>query len=94
MIIKVELDKSVERRFRNLAMKRYGHSNEAIRKATEAAIKAWTTEQQGAKISGRDETIDEPVALISGGLGHVRGKKTSVELQHEASETWERLADS
>ena len=32
--------------------------------------------------------VEDPFKLVRGMLKHLRGKKTSVELQHEASKIW------
>lgn len=32
--------------------------------------------------------VSDPIKLIEGGLSAYKGKKTSVELQHEATRTW------
>lgn len=85
MSLRVELDKELERRFRELAMKRYGYSKGAIKKATELAIKKWTEE---ASLERPSKEIKDPLKLIEGGLSHLRGKFTSVELQHEATKIW------
>ncbi len=91
MSLRVDLDRELERKFRELAMRRYGFSKGAIKKAAETAIKKWTYEE---KIT---ETMKKKgksgVNLIVGGLAHLRGKKTSVELQHEAKKLWTKIAE-
>jgi hypothetical protein len=85
MSLRVELDKELERRFRELAMRRYGYSKGSIKKATEMAIKKWSTEASAERPL---KEIKDPLKLIEGGLSHLRGKFTSVELQHEATKIW------
>lgn len=86
MVIKVDLDAKLEKRFRELAMKKFGYSKGSIKKATETAIRKWATEETVAEKKG--EKNSSSVSLIAGGLAHLKGKKTSVELQHEVKELW------
>ena len=86
MVIKVDLDAKLEKRFRELAMKKFGYSKGSIKKATETAIRKWATEETVAEKKG--EKKSSSVSLIAGGLAHLKGKKTSVELQHEVKELW------
>jgi len=85
MSLRVELDRELEKKFRELAMRRYGYSKGAIKKATEIAIKKWTKEETFERPT---KDIKDPFKLIEGGLSHLRGKVTSVELQHEAMKIW------
>jgi len=85
MSLRVELDKELEKKFREIAMRRYGYSKGAIKKATEFAIKEWTKE---AAFEMPVKNIKDPLRLIEGGLSHLHGKITSVELQHEAMKIW------
>jgi len=82
MVIKVEFEKDLEQKFREAAMRRYGYSKGSITKATEDAVRAW--------VKGRDmvEKSKDPFKLIEGVLSHLRGKYTSVQLQHETSKLW------
>ncbi len=83
MVLKVRFEKNLEQKFRELAMHRYGFSRGAIKKASEEAIKKWvkegTTELPKAK-----DSIKE----IRGIMKHLKGKYSSVELQHEAVKLW------
>ena len=85
MVIKVDLDEKLEKRFRELAMRKFGYSKGSIKKATESAIRKWATEETAAE---KAEKKSSSVSLIAGGLAHLKGKKTSVELQHEVKEMW------
>lgn len=87
MSLRVELNKELERKFRELAMRKYGYSKGAIKKATELAIKNWTRE---SAFETPASDIKDPVRLLEGGLSHLRGKMTSVELQHDAMKNWIR----
>jgi len=42
MSLRLEIDKELERKFRELAMRRYGFTKGALKKAAETAIKRWT----------------------------------------------------
>ena len=78
--IKVIVGDEVERRFRRVAMGRYGYGRGALSEAAEAALSEWS--------SGEDMELDlppgleDPVSAIEGLLANTRG--TSVELQHDA----------
>ncbi len=85
MTLKIDLNKELEKKFRMLAMKRYGYSKGAIKKAAEHAIENWIRE---AIVEAPVGKIRDPIKLIEGGLSHLRGKFTSVELQHEAMQLW------
>ncbi len=69
-----------ERRFRRVAMGRYGYGRGALSEAAEAALSEWS--------SGEDTEVDlpsgleDPVSAIEGLLASTRA--TSVELQHDA----------
>ena len=91
MSLRVELDKELERKFRELAMRRYGYSKGAIKKATEIAIKKWTKEEP-LEEKQSSKTTENSIKLIEGTLSHLRGKKTSVQLQHEAMKLWAERA--
>lgn len=52
MSLRVELGEELEKKFRELAMKRYGYSKGAIKKATETALKRWTEE---VRLEGEDK---------------------------------------
>ena len=41
--------------------------------------------------SSRLPTVKDPFRLVEGVLGHLRGKTTSVELQHEAPKIWVKM---
>ena len=78
--IKVMVGDEVERRFRRVAMGRYGYGRGALSEAAEAALSEWS--------SGEDMEVDlppgleDPVSAIEGLLANTRA--TSVELQHDA----------
>ena len=83
MVLKVELERELEHKFREAAMKKFGYSRGSIRKASREALSSWVIQQ-----STRIPKVDDPFKLVEGMLGHLRGKKTSVELQHEATKLW------
>ncbi len=87
MTLKVEMNKELEKKFRELAMKRYGYSKGALKKATESAIQKWT-EEASVEISSNEKEIRDSLKLIEGGLAHLRGRVTSVEMQHESTKLW------
>lgn len=83
MVLKVELEKELEHKFRETAMRKYGYRKGALQKATKEAVSSWVSQQ-----SIRIPKVDDPFKLVEGILSNLKGKKTSVELQHEAMDLW------
>ena len=83
MVLKFELEEELENKFRESAMKKYGYMKGSLQKATREALTNWVN-QQPRKIP----KVDDPFKLVEGILSHLKGKKTSVQLQHEAKELW------
>lgn len=83
MVLKVEFERKLEEEFRELAMKKYGYSKGSIKKASEEAIKKWIREEDKQLPKFKD-----PVKKIEGMMQRLKGKYTSVELQHEATKLW------
>ncbi|MBS3097023.1 hypothetical protein J4480_06325 [Candidatus Woesearchaeota archaeon] len=83
MVLKVELEKELEHKFREAAMRKYGYQKGSLQKATKEALGNWVM-QQSTKIP----KVDDPFKLVRGILSHLKGKTTSVELQHEAMDLW------
>ena len=83
MVLKIELDKEIEHRFREAAMKKYGYKKGSLQKATHEALSSWVMQQ-----STRVPKVKDPFKLVRGMLSDLKGKTTSVELQHEATKLW------
>ena len=83
MVLKLEFEKEFEEKFRELAMRKYGFSKGALKKAGKEAIKEWVKEEKDQL-----PRVKDPIQLIEGVLSHLKGKYTSVELQHEATKLW------
>ena len=83
MVLKFELEKELEHKFREAAMRKYGYQKGSLQKATKEALSSWIM-QQSTKIP----KVDDPFKLVEGMLSHLKGKKTSVQLQHEATKLW------
>ena len=83
MVLKLELEKEIEHKFREAAMRKYGYMRGSLQKATKEALSNWII-QQSTKIP----KVDDPFKLVRGMLSHLKGKKTSVQLQHEAAKLW------
>lgn len=90
MSLRVELEPELEREFREKAMRVYGYSKGSIKKAASAAMRQWTESVEIIKKGGESK---DPFRHIEGMLSHLRGKKTSVELQHEAMKIWAEEVD-
>jgi len=85
--MKIYLPEELEKRFKKMSMDTYGYGRGSISKAATEAIRRWTTERE--EIS-KFEIPEDPIGAIRGMLKHV--KKSSVELQHEASKIRARRA--
>ena len=83
MVLKFELEKELEHKFREAAMRKYGYLKGSIQKASREALSSWII-QQSTKIP----KVDDPFKLVEGMLSHLKGKKNSVQLQHEATKLW------
>ena len=83
MVLKFELEKNLEHTFRETAMKRYGYAKGSLQKASREAFTNWILQQ-----AHKTPKVSNPFDLIEGILIKLRGKKTSVELQHEAKSLW------
>ncbi len=84
--LKIQISDDVEKKFREIAMKRYGHKKGAISLAAQRALEEWTSKgvKEEAVRTVNRRTTKDPVDEIVGLLAHVKNK-TSVQLQHEAS---------
>jgi len=83
MTLKFELEEDLENKFREAAMKKFGYSKGSLQKASKEALGNWVMTQ-----SNKLPKAEDPFKLVEGILGHLRGKKTSVQLQHEARDLW------
>jgi hypothetical protein len=81
-VIKAKIDKKLELKFRELAMRRYGYSKDAISRAVEDAILKWISLVEKEQISFEGD----PIEAIKGILSDV--KIVSVELQHMIKDIW------
>lgn len=81
-MIKAKIDKKLELKFRESAMRRYGYSKGAISRAVEDAILKWISLVKKEQISFEGD----PIEAIKGILSDV--KFESVELQHMIKDIW------
>jgi len=91
MGIKVDLDEDLEKEFRELAMKRFGYSKGSIKKATESAIRQWTSTEFRPSLMQSKKQKKSGTDLLTGLLKNVK-HKGSVEEQHEIGKLWARAA--
>jgi len=77
MTIRIKLSEETERKFREIAMKKFGYGKGSLTKAAENAILQWIALNKDV------ETFGNPTDELKGLLKGV--KSTSVELQHESS---------
>ena len=83
MVLKVELEKEFEHKFREAAMRKFGYKKGSLQEATKEALSIWVM-QQSTKLP----KVEDPFKPVEGMLSHLKGKKTSVQLQHEATKIW------
>lgn len=83
MVLKFEFDENLEKKFRETAMKKYGYTKGSLQKASREAFINWILQQ-----TNHTPKVENPFILIDGILSRLKGKKTSVELQHEANKLW------
>ena len=72
----------MEKKFRELAMRKYGFYKGSIKKASEEAIQLWIQLEETVL-----PTIKNPIHLIKGIMKKIRNK-SAVDLQHESSQLW------
>jgi len=84
MVLKIEFDENFERKFRELAMSKYGYTKGSIKKAGEEAIKLWIQ-----SIEKELPGVKDPVSLVRGIMSKFKKEYNSVKLQHE-SLLWEK----
>jgi hypothetical protein len=91
--LKINIPEELDKRFREIAMKKYGYTKGALSLAAEGALKKWTDDQTiREKVKDiAKKTTKDAVDEIEGLLAHVKGK-TSVELQHEAGKYRAQMA--
>ncbi|MFQ6087013.1 MAG: hypothetical protein ACE5OV_03225 [Candidatus Bathyarchaeia archaeon] len=82
MALRVQINRKLELKFRELAMKRFGYAKGSLSKAAEEAIIKWIS-----MIENEDLSFEgDPVEAIDGLLSDI--DIDSVELQHEAKKVW------
>ena len=84
MSLRVQIDKKLEHKFRELAMRRFGYSKGSLSKAAEEALTNWVSTQE----DDQPEFQGDPVEAIDGLLKGI--DVDSVELQHETKHFWIR----
>lgn len=84
MSLRLELEPELEQVFREAAMRSNGFKKGALQKSAEEALRAWLRENAASKVP----KAKDPFKLVEGILSELRGKKTSVELQHEVKLLW------
>jgi hypothetical protein len=80
--LRVQVSKEVERKFRELAMRRFGYGKGALSKAAEEAIMKWISANEKESMEFAGDPVEAIVGLLSG------VDIDSVGLQHETKKTW------
>ena len=79
--LRLQIRGDLERRFREMAMRRFGFGKGALTRAAEQAFESWlSTAKENVQFEG------DPVKAIDGSLGDL--KLNSVDLQHSARKVW------
>ncbi len=82
IVIRANIDPRLERRFRELAMRRFGYGKGALSKAVEEAIIKWIS-----SIENENESFEgDPIEAIEGILSDI--DMESVFLQHKIKDLW------
>ncbi len=87
MVLKMEVESNLEKKFRELSQREFGYVKGALKKAGTQAITDWIQKREPMNKSDFERSMKK----LKGALGHLRGKFTSVELQHETSRLWKEL---
>ncbi len=86
MSLRLEIEEGLEKRFRKTAMETYGYEKGSLKKAAEEAFGFWISMERSNGI----RHVEDPLKLVEGIFSFLRGKSTSVQLQHEAKDLWIR----
>jgi hypothetical protein len=79
--LRLQVREDLERRFREMAMKRFGFEKGALTRAAEQAFERWlSTAKEDVQFEG------DPSKAIDGILGEMN--VNSVELQHSVRKSW------
>jgi len=79
--LRLQVRDDLERRFREMAMKRFGFEKGALTRAAEQAFERWlSSAKEDVQFEG------DPLKAIDGILGEM--KVNSVELQHSVRRAW------
>ena len=82
MVLRGQIDEKLERRFREVAMRRFGYSKGALTKALEEAVTRWISSVEEEQLTFEGD----PVEAIDGLLSDI--DVDAVSLQHEAKKIW------
>ena len=81
-MLRAQIDARLERRFRELAMRRFGYGRGSLSRAMEEAVVRWISVVEGGELGFEGD----PVEAIDGLLSDV--ELDAVGLQHEARRLW------
>jgi len=79
-IIKVNIEDEIEKKFREVAMKKFGYSRGSLSSAAKWAFEYWIDKEEDI-LNIRKRSKKNPIKSMVGVLSHV--KKTSIELEDE-----------
>jgi len=82
VVLRAQIDVKLERKFRELAMRRFGYGKGSLSRAMEEAIIRWISIVEGERLGFEGD----PVEAIDGLLSDV--EVDAVELQHEVKGLW------
>lgn len=81
-MIRAKVSGELERKFRELAMRRFGYGKGALSKAAEEAILRWVSATESDEVRFEGDPVEALVGLLSG------VNIDSVELQHRIRDLW------
>ncbi|MEM2928958.1 MAG: hypothetical protein QXP60_08340 [Nitrososphaerota archaeon] len=81
--LRVHINKDLELKFREAAMRKFGYSKGALSRAAEEAIEKWLSSFEEVEFKG------DPINALEGLLSDI--KISSVELQHSARKLWSEV---
>ncbi len=82
--VRLQVNRELEARFREAAMRRFGFAKGALSRAAEEAIQLWLSSIEGVGFEG------DPIEALDGLLSGV--KIDSVRMQHSATDIWAGIA--
>lgn len=90
--LKIQVTDDLEKKFREIAMRRFGHKKGSLSIAAEEALGKWTSRNEEEEVVRKvaRKHAKDPIDELEGALSHIRNK-TSVQLKREALDDWAEM---